>query len=112
MNESLSRRLVRALPMLILGTVALLLAGNLWRISQPPRPDPRMVSLAVRATVYALPTATPWVIEVTRVITATVMVAPTPVLADANTPAPPTTATPTLAPATAVTPGCPGVTRR
>ncbi len=54
----------------------MLLAANLWRLGQPARPDPRLVALAVRATVYAVPTATPRIIEVTRVVEITV-VAPT-----------------------------------
>jgi hypothetical protein len=61
----------------LLGVCILLLAANLWRLSQPPRPDPRIVGLAVRATVYAIPTSTPRVIEVTRVVEVTVL-PPTP----------------------------------
>jgi hypothetical protein len=64
----------------VLGTLLsiciVLLAANLWQLSQPARPDPRLVALAVRATVYAVPTATPQIIEVTRVVEITV-VAPT-----------------------------------
>lgn len=79
----------------------LLLAANLivlgaifWRLNQPPRPDPRMVGLAVRATVFALPTATPYVVEiqVTRILEITRLVqAPTPLpTATPTPPAPPT----------------------
>ena len=44
--------------LLLLGVIVALVAV-FWRLSEPPRPDPRMVGLAVRATLYALPTATP-----------------------------------------------------
>jgi hypothetical protein len=74
----------------LLSLCIVLLAANLWRLNQPPRPDPRIVALAVRATVYAVPTWTPRVIEVTRVVEITA--------------APPTataTLTPTLTPAPA-----------
>jgi hypothetical protein len=55
---------------LILAMV-ILLAANFWRMSRPPRPDPRLVGLAVRATLFALPTPTPYVVEVTRVVEVT-----------------------------------------
>ena len=61
---------------ILLSICIVLLAANLWQLSQPARPDPRLVALAVRATVYAVPTATPRVVEVTRVVEITV-VAPT-----------------------------------
>lgn len=76
---------------ILLGICSVLLAANLWRLSQPPRPDPRIVSLAVRATVFAIPTPTPRVIEVTRVVEVVVEVTPVPPTATA-------TLTPTLAP--------------
>lgn len=57
---------------ILLGTCIVLLAVNLWRLGQPARPDPRLVALAVRATVYAVPTATPRIVEVTRVVQITV----------------------------------------
>ena len=64
----------------VLGTLLsiciVLLAANLWQLSHPVRPDARLVNLAVRATVYAVPTATPRIVEVTRVVEITV-VAPT-----------------------------------
>ncbi len=60
----------------LLSICIVLLAANLWQLSQPARPDERLMSLAVRATVFAVPTATPRVIEVTRVVEITV-VAPT-----------------------------------
>jgi hypothetical protein len=64
-----------------------LLAANLWRLSQPPRPDPRLVALAVRATVFAVPTATPRIVEVTRVVEVTA-VAPTATITPTATPVP------------------------
>ena len=60
----------------LLSICIVLLAANLWQLSQPARPDARLVALAVRATVYAVPTATPRIVEVTRVVEITV-VAPT-----------------------------------
>ena len=61
---------------ILLSISIVLLAANLWQLSQPARPDPRLVALAVRATVYAVPTATPRIVEVTRVVEITI-VAPT-----------------------------------
>lgn len=61
---------------ILLSICIVLLAANLWQLSQPARPDERLMALAVRATVYAVPTATPRIIEVTRVVEITV-VAPT-----------------------------------
>ncbi len=61
---------------ILLSICIVLLAANLWQLSQPARPDERLMGLAVRATVFAVPTATPRVIEVTRVVEITV-VAPT-----------------------------------
>src|SRR5690606_18941955 len=73
--------------LLLLGVI-LALVALFWRLSQPPRPDPRMVALAVRATIYALPTATPYEIIVTQIVEVT------------STPLPPdaVTATATLTP--------------
>jgi hypothetical protein len=76
-----------ALAGVLLILCIVLLAANLWRLNQPPRPDPRMVALAVRATIYAVPTATPRIVEVTRVVQVT---APPPTLT--------LTLTPTLTP--------------
>lgn len=63
---------------LLLGACLLLLAANLWRLSQPGRPDPKMVGLAVRATLYAVPSPTPHIIEVTRVVEVVVTATPSP----------------------------------
>ena len=92
----------------------LLLAANLivlgavfWRLSQPPRPDPRMVGLAVRATVFALPTATPYVIEVqvTRIVEITRLVqAPTPIPTATPTPVSPAPDPPADEPSATVAP--------
>jgi hypothetical protein len=67
------RRLVLALTL----SVAILAAYSLRRA---PDPDPRLISLAVRATVFALPTPTPQIIEVTRIVEVTRVVEITRVL--------------------------------
>jgi hypothetical protein len=79
---------------LLLGVCGVLLAANLWRLSQPPRPDPRMVGLAVRATLFAVPTPTPRIVEVTRVVQVVVAVTATPTPTATGTPTPTFTATP------------------
>ncbi len=94
MNRSVRGRLRWLVPLLLLGVVVLL-GANFWRLNQPPPPDPRLIAMAVRATVFALPTATPFVreIEVTRVVEITRLVqAPTPI------PTVTATLTPTVAP--------------
>ncbi|MCB9139193.1 MAG: hypothetical protein H6642_12680 [Caldilineaceae bacterium] len=63
---------------------------------QPPRTNPALVDLAVRATVYAVPTATPRVIEVTRIVEVTRVVEVTRLVETTPTPLP--TATPTITP--------------
>ena len=82
---------------ILLSICIVLLAANLWRLNQPPRPDPRIVALAVRATVFAVPTATPRLVEVTRVVeitviaptaTATITPTATPVPAESTVPIP------------------------
>jgi len=65
----------------------------LWRIQTPPRPDPRLIGLAVRATLYALPTATPQRIIVTQIVVVTATPTSTP--APTFTPTPTFTAPPT-----------------
>lgn len=77
----------------LLGVCVLLLAANLWRVSQPPRPDPRLVGLAVRATLFAVPSPTPRIVEVTRVVE--VIVTATPLPTATATPTPTLSATPT-----------------
>ena len=80
---------------ILLISVFLVLVAIFWRLNQPPRPDPRMVALAVRATVYALPSPTPLVLEVTRVVpmevTRVVVITPTATatLTPTGTPEPP-----------------------
>ncbi len=71
----------------LLAAVALLLIALLWRLRTPPPPDPRLIDVSVRSTLFALPTQTPWMVEVTRVVEVTAI----------PTPGPPT-ATPTMAP--------------
>jgi hypothetical protein len=77
----------------LLGACLVLLAANFWRLSQPPRPDPRIVGLAVRATLFAVPTPTPRIIEVTRVVQVVVAVTATPSPTATGTPTPTVTAT-------------------
>ena len=83
--------------LLLLG-VMLALVAVFWRLSQPPRPDGALVALAVRSTLAALPTATPYTIVVTQIVE----ILPTPV------PTPPAAATamptPTEAPLLAAAP--------
>ncbi|MCL4826224.1 MAG: hypothetical protein KJZ95_02585 [Caldilinea sp.] len=70
--------------------ILLVLLAILWRISKPVAPDPRMVGLAARATLYALPTPTPQRIVVTQVVVVTqiVVVTATPAPLDAFEAAP------------------------
>lgn len=76
-------------------TAALVLLG-VYTIQKSGRPDARLINLAVRATVYAMPSPTPRVIEVTRVVEVTRMVE---VVREVTaTPAPTATPTPTEAP--------------
>ncbi len=82
---------------ILLTICIVLLAANLWRLNQPPRPDLRMVGLAVRATLFAVPTPTPRVIEVTRVVQVTA-VPPTPTATGAPTVTPMPTSTLTSTP--------------
>jgi hypothetical protein len=78
---------------ILLVAILLGIGAIFWRLSQPPRPDPRMVALAARATVYALPTPTPLVVEVTRIVEVTRVVEVTPIPTATLTPT--VTATPT-----------------
>lgn len=41
---------------------------GLYTVSRTAQPDPQLIRLAVRATVYAMPTAPPQVVEVTRIV--------------------------------------------
>lgn len=78
----------------LLTAILILLAAIFWRVSRPPPPDVRLIDLSVRSTVAALPTSTPRVIEVTRIVT---VVAPPPA-AVAATPTLSATVTPTPTP--------------
>lgn len=60
---------------------------------RPREPAPELIQLAVRATLHAMPTATPYVVEVTRVVEVT----------PSWTPAPTVTSTPTSTPSPTVT---------
>lgn len=86
------------MPGILLAACVLLLAANLLRLNQPPRPDPKMVGLAVRATLFAVPSPTPRVIEVTRVVEIVVTATPAPTAT--WTPTPTLTAAPADAAAT------------
>ncbi|MFO7632746.1 MAG: hypothetical protein R6W76_09415 [Caldilinea sp.] len=78
----------------------LVLLAVLWRVNQPPPPDSRMVALAARATMYALPTPTPQQVVVTQVVVVTqiVVVTATPTPLEAATHLPTATSTSTVAP--------------
>lgn len=84
---------------LLAGVVALL-AANFWRLSNPPPPDPRLVDISVRSTLFAVPTPTAIRIEVTRMVTVTRVVE---VVATATPISAPNAATPPAAPVTATT---------
>ena len=86
---------------LLLLAVVLALVAVFWRLSQPPRPDPRMVALAVRATLYALPTATPYQVVVTQIVEVTSTPLPPPAPSATLTPTLASTATPMPAPESA-----------
>ncbi len=43
----------------------------LWRANTPPPPDPRLIDVSVRSTVFALPTQTPYVVVATQVVEVT-----------------------------------------
>jgi hypothetical protein len=95
---------------LLLAANLIVLSALFWRLSQPPRPEPRMVGLAVRATVFALPTATPYVVEVqvTRIVETTRLVpAPTPIAAATSAPPPAATAPAATAPPATEPPAAP-----
>jgi hypothetical protein len=82
----------RVLVVGLAGVVAL----NVYLWNRTGEPDPKMMALAVRATVYAMPTPTPWIIEVTRIVELTTVVE---VMAPVTPTPPPTqTLTPTVAP--------------
>ncbi len=77
----------QALIIALLAAIALLLAALLWRNRTPPPPDPRLIDVSVRSTLFALPTQTPRLVEVTVVVEVTAAATPMPA-----------TATPTMAP--------------
>lgn len=86
-RQTTGRRNLRAGLLLAGIAVLLMLAG----CNEPAPADPRMIDLAVRATMHAMPTPTPLVIEVTRVVEVRVEVEVTRIVE--TTPIP--TATPT-----------------
>jgi hypothetical protein len=59
---------------LVLILTAGLVVLALYTFQRDGQPDPQLISLAVRATVYAMPSPSPQVIEVTRVVEVTRMV--------------------------------------
>jgi hypothetical protein len=95
------RRLVSAL------TVALVILA-VYTFQRSGQPDPRLISLAVRATVFALPTPAPQIVEVTRVVEVTrivevtrrIEVTATPALSASVTPVPPSPTSLSAVPAT------------
>ncbi len=99
----MTRLTTRLLLLAILATLLVIA----WRLLEPPRPSPRLIELAVRATLYAQPTATPQRIIVTQVVTQVVVVTATPTPAPATaqaTPTPTVTALPTPVTPTAAPP--------
>jgi hypothetical protein len=85
------RRLVLAL------TLALVMLA-VYTIERSGQPDARLTGLAVRATVFALPSPSPLIVEVTRVVEVTRIVEVTR-LVEVNPPPPTATLTPTITPA-------------
>lgn len=87
-----------------------LAALTLLACNRTPRTDPAMVDLAVRATVYAMPTPTPRLVEVTRIVEVTVevpvevtrVVEVTRLMEATPTPTPSATVTPTATPAPSI----------
>jgi hypothetical protein len=75
----------------------------LYTFERGRQPDPNLINLAVRATVYAMPSPTAQIVEVTRVVEVTRMVeivrmvevTPTPLLSPTPLPSPTPTFTPT-----------------
>jgi len=66
--------------------------------NRPPRNDPAMINLAARATVHALPTPTPRIVEVTRVVVVTRLVEVTRIVEVTPAITPTLPATPTSTP--------------
>jgi hypothetical protein len=64
------RAMQRLVFILTIGLVVL----ALYTFQRSGQPDPNMISLAVRATVYAMPSPSPQIVEVTRVVEVTRMV--------------------------------------
>jgi hypothetical protein len=99
---------------LLLVAILLTLLAILWRLQTPPRPDTRLMGLAVRATLYALPTATPQRIVVTQIVVVTATPPPTftPTFTPTVTPTVTPMPTPTLEPVSAIvaTPAAPDPT--
>lgn len=79
----------------LLLAILLALLAILWRLQSPPRPDVRLIGLAVRATLFALPTATPQRIVVTQIVVVTATPLSTPTPAPTITPMPTATLAPT-----------------
>ena len=86
---------------LIVGTLVLSGCGR------TPRTDPAMVDLAVRATVHAMPSPTPRIVEVTRVVEVTRMVEVTRLVEPTATPEPTPTPEVTGTPPAAAAPAAP-----
>lgn len=74
----------------LLGLAVTALILGPYSILRPREPAPELIRLAVRATLHAMPTATPYVVEVTRIVEVT----PLPTLTATETPSPQLTATP------------------
>jgi hypothetical protein len=94
---------------LVLILTAGLVVLALYTIQQEGQPDANLINLAVRATIYAMPSPSPQIVEVTRVVEVTRMVEIVRVVEVTPTLAAPT-ATPTMTPSpVAVAPAEPRV---
>jgi hypothetical protein len=80
---------------LVLILTAGLVVLALYSFQRGGQPDPNLINLAVRATVYAMPSPSPQLIEVTRVVEVTRMVEVVRVVEVTSTPLPPSP-TPTV----------------
>ena len=65
---------MRAMQRLVLILTIGLVVLALYTFQRGSQPDPNLISLAVRATVYAMPSPSPQIVEVTRVVEVTRMV--------------------------------------
>lgn len=90
---------MRVMQRLVLILSAGLVVLALYTLQREGQPDPNLINLAVRATVFAMPSPSPQLVEVTRVVEVTRMVEVVRLVEVTPTPAAPTaTATSTATP--------------